>query len=144
MKIRTDGVYEAHFGGERRRFRLPFFGELRTLQDLHDIGPAEFERLFRTNKYKTQHLFDVFKWALIGGDDELTEEDADKICRATLLEGRIQKYVMTAHMIILVTLGPLDDDEDDAKKNGDDLLSEVMSELSDPLDKSPTETSLGD
>ncbi len=108
--IRTDGVLEAIFAGERRRFKLPMFGELRLLQDKHDIGPVGFEVLFRGMSWKADHVFDVIKYALIGGG--MPDADAQTLCEASITEGKLLQHAELAHNIILVTLGPLEPDDE--------------------------------
>lgn len=110
----TTGVHDAFFAGERRRFFLPVFGELRLLQNKHDIGPLMFERAFRENLWKAEHVIDVIKYALIGGG--MAEAEADKLVTDAITPGRLLRYVSLAHEIIIVTLGPIDEEEDDGKK----------------------------
>lgn len=110
----TTGVHYDYFAGERRRFFLPIFGELRQLQEKHDIGPMIFERAFRENFWKVEYIVDVIKYGLIGGG--MKEAEADKLVIDTIEAGRILRYVGLAHNIMIVTLGPLEDEEDDAGK----------------------------
>lgn len=122
-EILTDGTCRGYFAGESRVFRLPVFGELRLLQDRHDIGPAGFELLFRVAQWKTAHLVDVIKYGLIGGG--MPEAEADRLVRATIEAGRILRYVELAHTIILATLGPLESEEDLAKKKAAETAGEA-------------------
>lgn len=104
--MRSDGIVTDYFGGELRRFALPVFGEMRLLQDKHDLGPAAFEMLFRSQAWKVEHVADVIRFGLIGGGME--ERDAAKIVDSTIAAGRLLKYLPLAHAIILAALGPAD------------------------------------
>lgn len=113
QSTRTDGVHEAYFAGERRRFALPLFGELRALQDKHDIGPAGFEMIFRGGAWRAEHVADTIRLALIGAG--MDDQEAAKLVEAYVTEGRLLKYVPLAHDIILATLGPADPEETEKK-----------------------------
>lgn len=112
--MRTDGVTEDYFGGERRKFALPVFGEMRLLQDKHDLGPAAFEVLFRSQAWRVEHVADVIRFGLIGGG--MGEADADKLVKSTIAAGRLLKYVPLAHQIIMAALGPLDPETEQKKE----------------------------
>ena len=103
---RTDGVLTDYFGGELRRFALPIFGEMRLLQDKHDLGPMGFEHVLRAGAWKVEHLADVIRFGLIGGG--MNEAEADKLLTSTIRAGRLLAYAPLAHAIILAALGPLD------------------------------------
>lgn len=102
--MRTDGVHTGYFAGELRRFALPVFGELRLLQDKHDLGPMAFEAIFRGGAWRAEHLADVIRFGLIGGG--MTEAEADKLVTSTIQAGYLLRYVPLAHEIILAALGP--------------------------------------
>jgi hypothetical protein len=112
--VRTDGVHTGYFAGERRQFALPLFGELRTLQDRHDMGPLGFVQLFQKGLWKSDHIVDVIKFGLIGAGTP--EKDADELVREVIRSGRLLQYAGLAHEIMLVTLGPLEDDEPEPAK----------------------------
>lgn len=113
QEMRSDGTLDDYFGGERRRFALPVFGELRLLQDKYDIGPAGFEILLRQQAWKAEHVADIIKFGLIGGG--MAEAKADDLVKTLIRPGRLLRYVQLAHDIILVTLGPLDKEAPEKK-----------------------------
>lgn len=123
----TTGVHFDYFAGERRKFRLPAFGELRLLQDKHDIGPLGFEALFRQGLFKDYHVRDVIKYALIGGG--MSESESDGLVSTQIVEGKILQHVFLAHMIILVTLGPENPEEKKPEGVGDGEEAETPSNL---------------
>lgn len=110
---RTDGVLTDYFSGELRRFALPVFGEMRLLQDKHDLGPMGFETVLRAGAWKVDQVADVIRFGLIGGG--MDEAEADKLVKSTISAGRLLKYVPLAHAIILAALGP-GDPETEPKK----------------------------
>lgn len=136
---RTDGIHEAYFAGERRRFALPLFGELRALQDKHDIGPAGFEMIFRGGAWRAEHVTDTIRLALIGAG--MGDQEAGKLVEAYVTEGRLLKYVPLAHDIILATLGPADPEETEKKPlaaaDAESLAARLRSA---PLGNSPSST----
>lgn len=103
---RTDGLLVDYFAGELRRFALPAFGELRLLQDKHDLGPMAFEHHLRTGAWKVEQLADVIRFGLIGGGT--SEADADRLVKSTIAAGYLLRYAPLAHAIILAALGPLE------------------------------------
>lgn len=138
LRLRSDGVLEEYFAGERRRFRLPVFGELRTLQDKHDIGPAGFEMVFRTNTWRAEHVIDTIRLGLIGAG--MPDGDADKLVTSTITEGRLLKHAPLAHMIIIATLGPLTEEPAEKKPEAAESESTAANSESDHADNSPIST----
>lgn len=104
--MRTDGVLLEYFAGELRRFALPCFGELRLLQDKHDLGPMGFEHVLRSGAWKVEHVADVIRFGLIGGG--ASEAEADRLVTSTIAAGYLLRYAPLAHAIILTALGPLE------------------------------------
>lgn len=133
--MRSDGIVTDYFGGELRRFALPVFGELRQLQDTHDLGPAGFEVLLRSQAWRVEHVADVIKFGLIGGG--MAEREADKLVKSTIEAGRLLRYVPLAHVIILAALGPLDPETESKKPPAPQAEADGRSQ-SDPADISPT------
>lgn len=135
--MRSDGTLTDYFGGELRRFALPVFGELRQLQDKHDLGPAGFEVLFRSQAWRAEHVADVIKFGLIGGG--MAEAEADKLVKSTIAAGRLLRYVPLAHMIILTALGPMDPETEPKKPEAPETETDGRTR-SDPADNSLSET----
>ena len=107
--MRTDGVVSDYFAGERRTFALPVFGEMRLLQDKHDLGPMAFEHLLRGGGWRVEHVSDVIRFGLIGGG--MGEAEADRLVTSTIAAGRLLRYVPLAHAIILCALGPMEPEQ---------------------------------
>lgn len=136
--MRSDAVLTDYFGGEERRFALPVFGELRQLQDKHDLGPAAFELMFRSQAWKVEHLADVIKFGLIGGG--MAEGEADRLVKSTIEAGRLLRYVPLAHTIILAALGPIDPETPEKKPIAPPPAEADGRMQSDLADNSHTET----
>lgn len=136
--MRTDGATEGYFGGELRQFALPVFGEMRQLQDKHDLGPAAFEVLFRSQAWRVEHVADVIRFGLIGGG--MGEAEADKLVKSTIAAGRLLKYVPLAHQIIIAALGPLDPETEEKKAEAPPPQEAEGRSSSATKDSSPTKT----
>lgn len=72
-KIHGDGSVTFVWAGDRRRFRLAPFGQLRELQELCDAGPMEILRCLQTGTWKVEYYREIIRLGLLGGGAKQVE-----------------------------------------------------------------------
>lgn len=111
----------ASFLGEERTFALTL-KTAKLLEAKLDMGCLWLEQVFRRQMAHVQHVEDVLRFALMGGEPEMTEAQINYKIELGVKAGMILTYVELCHEILCVFLGEVKsedaDDEDGSDQPG--------------------------
>ena len=108
----------ASFLGEERTFALTL-KTAKLLEAKLDMGCLWLEQVFRRQMAHVEHVEDVLRFALMGGEPEMTEPDVNRKIKLGVQAGMILTYVELCHEILCVFLGEVKG-EDDENETGSD------------------------